>query len=262
MEKEIYGIIYLIRNKINNKVYIGQTTQDGGFDRRYHTKDGIKDTHNEHLRNSINKYGIENFYINKEFDIAYSKEELDKLEDMYIKIYNTTDDRYGYNKQDGGANGKMSNETKEKLRQAKSKSIICLNTNEVFNSAKEAGEYYNIENTNITKCLKGRRNSKFAGRLKDGTPLVWLYYEDYINMTKEEIANKINEACNSKVANRISKKVICITTEEIFDNAKQAELKYNINHVASCCLGKRKSSGKINGNIPLKWMYYEDYIKL
>ena len=78
MEKEIYGIIYLIKNKINNKIYIGQTTQDGGFDRRYHTKDGIKDTHNEHLRNSINKYGIENFYINKEFDIAYSKEELDK----------------------------------------------------------------------------------------------------------------------------------------------------------------------------------------
>ena len=113
MEKEIYGIIYLIKNKINNKIYIGQTTQDGGFDRRYHTKDGIKDTHNEHLRNSINKYGIENFYINKEFDIAYSKEELDKLEDMYIKIYNTIDKNCGYNNRYGGTHGKMTEERKQ-----------------------------------------------------------------------------------------------------------------------------------------------------
>lgn len=28
-KKEIYGIIYMIRNRINNKVYIGQTTKKG-----------------------------------------------------------------------------------------------------------------------------------------------------------------------------------------------------------------------------------------
>ena len=36
-----YGIIYTIRNKINGKIYIGQTAQKGGFNRRYYV--GAKD---------------------------------------------------------------------------------------------------------------------------------------------------------------------------------------------------------------------------
>ena len=33
MSREIYGVIYRVKNKINNKVYIGQTTVD--FRKRY-----------------------------------------------------------------------------------------------------------------------------------------------------------------------------------------------------------------------------------
>lgn len=122
MEK--YGVIYKIRNKINNKIYFGQTIEKGGFDRRY--KNNLYEyTHNKHLKKSINKYGIDNFEIDKEFDIAYSKEELDKLEDMYIKIYNTANRKYGYNKQFGGDNGKLSDETKNKI----SKTLICKYNN-------------------------------------------------------------------------------------------------------------------------------------
>ena len=111
---EVYGIIYLIENKINNKMYIGQTTDKNGFDGRYQN-DLYKHTHNEYLKRSIHKYGIENFKIDKEFDFAYSKKELDKLEDMYIKMYDTTDRRYGYNRRGGGSTGKMSKETKKKM---------------------------------------------------------------------------------------------------------------------------------------------------
>jgi hypothetical protein len=35
---KVYGIIYKIRNKINNKVYIGQTINKNGFDGRYTAK--------------------------------------------------------------------------------------------------------------------------------------------------------------------------------------------------------------------------------
>ena len=58
------GIVYTIRNKVNNKLYIGQTIRDGGFKARYHG-DLEMYTHNQHLRNSIQKYGIENFEINR-----------------------------------------------------------------------------------------------------------------------------------------------------------------------------------------------------
>ena len=112
MEK--YGIIYKIRNKINNKIYIGQTIRK--FKKRY-SGELEKRTHNEHLKRSIQKYGIENFEIDEEFDIAYSKEELDKLEDMYIKIYNCCDENYGYNNKFGGANGRFSEQTKQKLKE-------------------------------------------------------------------------------------------------------------------------------------------------
>ena len=117
IDDNIYGVIYKIRNKINNKIYIGQTSQYGGFDRRY--KNNILEyTHNEHLKASISKYGIENFEIDKEFDIAFSIEELNKLETMYIKIYKTYNPKYGYNKTLGGNVTKLSDETKNKISES------------------------------------------------------------------------------------------------------------------------------------------------
>ncbi|MDU5101131.1 MAG: hypothetical protein E6240_01715 [Clostridium butyricum] len=57
-----------------------------------------------------------------------------------------------------------------------------------------------------------------------------------------------------------SRKVICITTGEIFNCIKDAERKYNIAYqsISSCCRGTRKSAGKLNGQ-KLKWCYLEDY---
>ena len=77
---EVYGVIYKVTNKINNKVYIGQTVQ--GFRRRYHRKGNnsveklYNSNENEHLKYSIRKYGIDNFYINECFDVAFSFKEL------------------------------------------------------------------------------------------------------------------------------------------------------------------------------------------
>lgn len=46
-ENKIYGIIYLIKNTINNKIYVGQTTQKGGFKERYQSLgDGVERVYN------------------------------------------------------------------------------------------------------------------------------------------------------------------------------------------------------------------------
>ena len=75
------------------------------------------------------------------------------------------------------------------------------------------------------------------------------------NKTKEEmetIGKKISEAC--------SKKVICITTGEIFNSIKKAGNYYNVakNTISFCCKKKYKSAGKLNG-VRLQWKYLEDY---
>lgn len=62
-----------------------------------------------------------------------------------------------------------------------------------------------------------------------------------------------------------STKVICITTKKIFNTITEAGYFYNIkssNHIGSCCNGRRKYCGKLEDGTKLKWMYYEDYLKL
>lgn len=111
MKNERYGIIYKITNTINDKVYIGQTTNT--FNRRYRAGKWWKYTTNRHLISSVNMYGHEVFEVDKEFDVAMTKEELDIKEKLWIEYYQSNNANYGYNIEDGGANGKLNGEAKE-----------------------------------------------------------------------------------------------------------------------------------------------------
>ena len=56
--------------------------------------------------------------------------------------------------------------------------VICLNTGEVFNNIKTAGEYYDIKTVgHISSCCKNKRNS--AGKI-NGEPAKWMYYDEYL----------------------------------------------------------------------------------
>ena len=119
MKIEVYGVIYKITNKINNKIYIGQTTSS--FNRRYTGGRWWDTTTNTHLKASAKKYGIDNFEVIKEFDFAMTKEELDEKEKYWINYYKSNDSRYGYNKEDGGAKGLKNKEAL--LKNAKANKI-------------------------------------------------------------------------------------------------------------------------------------------
>ena len=59
------------------------------------------------------------------------------------------------------------------------KKIICLNNKKVFNTLKEASDYYNVLRTGISACCRGVYKS--SGTDKEGNKLFWMYYKDYLD---------------------------------------------------------------------------------
>lgn len=95
--------IYKITNKINGKIYIGQTVKS------------IETRMNEHFLNAdlnkkfylskaIRKFGKESFAI-ESIDYAYTKKDINEKEMYWIKYYKSNNRLYGYNMTNGGEGG-------------------------------------------------------------------------------------------------------------------------------------------------------------
>ena len=68
-------------------------------------------------------------------------------------------------------------ETRQKISAAqKKRKVICLTTGEIFDSIAAATAYYNLSRSSIKNNVTGRRKS--AGKLADGTKLIWQYYDE------------------------------------------------------------------------------------
>lgn len=112
-----YGYIYIHKNKENGHVYVGQSVQTP--ERRF--RKGAKGLNSYKtcpaMHAALLKYGWDGF----ETDIvayADSQEELNKLEEEYIKEYNSSDGVHGYNTVTfSEGRGHQAEETKEKIRQ-------------------------------------------------------------------------------------------------------------------------------------------------
>lgn len=98
--KEGYGAIYRIKNLINGKMYIGQTSKLYVNDRWAQHRCSARAGKSGYLYNAIRKYGEENF----EFKVLLHNIPIDKLdfyEQLWIKKFNTRNPN-GYNLTDGG----------------------------------------------------------------------------------------------------------------------------------------------------------------
>jgi len=111
----VYGFIYMIKNKINNKIYVGQTARS--LNKRiyeYKKAYNFDKFHNQYLGNAFKKYGWDSFEFSI-IDIATSIEELNEKEVKYITQYNSTNKDIGYNIAVGGNNAIPGKETLEKM---------------------------------------------------------------------------------------------------------------------------------------------------
>lgn len=92
------GFVYLTTNIVNGKIYVGQHEIKGNkFADDYIGSGGT------HFRNSVKKYGRENFK-RKILKLCYTVNQLNGYETYYIKKLRATDPNIGYNKLPGPIN--------------------------------------------------------------------------------------------------------------------------------------------------------------
>ena len=162
-------------------------------------------------------------------------------------------------------NVKKENKKKVKYRISsrikKGKSVIC--ENKEFNTIKECSEYYNVKSRTITHWLN--HDCKMPKKFFD----MGLHYKDESMDDYEyfEIKEKKEKRHNKKEQYKY-KQVICITTGKIFNKIVDGARYYNCNsdNISSCCVGKRKTCGKLKDGTKLVWKYIndltdEEYIK-
>lgn len=100
------GFIYIIKNTINSKVYIGQTrtsVNQRWAEHLRHAKYG-----DQVINKAMRKYGIDKFYI-ETLEIC-DIDRLDEREMYYIDLYDSTDKSKGYNVSIGGSTPKFKRE--------------------------------------------------------------------------------------------------------------------------------------------------------
>lgn len=177
-----YGRIYIIRNTINDKVYVGQTKVSLRLRFQNHLS-ASRNGKDYIIGKAIRKYGEDKFYIELLEECAI--EELNEREKYWISFFNSTNNKFGYNISIGG---NVIRTTRE------------LNTNkviELFNSGIPAYKIAKILHTgipNITNLLKSF-NIRYGLELQktdslEESMIVDLYLDGYSTI---EIGNKFNK---------------------------------------------------------------------
>ena len=223
-------IVYVHINKINQKTYVGQTSD---LERRWRSN-GIEYEKSTYFYNAIQKYGWNNFeHIVLKDNLTLK--EANYWENYYINFYHSRYNDNGYNIREGGSNGTLAEITKQKL------SI----------QAKEKGQWEGDKNPRHIDPLYGERNGMYGKHHSEETKQK-ISEKNKGRILSEEQKQKITKFMNEQHPR--AKKVHCIETDEIFLSARKAAEAYNTSHscIARVCNGERKTTcGK-------HWEWYND----
>lgn len=173
------GIIYKVTNRINNKVYIGQTIQplkDRWY--RHCAKKSLKKAEmNMHIKRAILKYGKENFDVEvlEECDTSL----LNKRERYYINCFDSYHN--GYNSTLGGQGGAKPLQTSEEVQKA------VIELYKYGFSLRSISDEYHIDKMTVKGIL-----------IKHNIPLRTSKTYKLSQEDREEIIAKINEGISRK----------------------------------------------------------------
>lgn len=262
--------VYLHKNKINGKMYIGITHLKPeirwGKNGNQYTK-----KKNPYFYNAIKKYGWDNF----EHIILFtnlSESEAKEKEVELIKKYNTQvckEQSCGYNITAGGdgfAGVKFSKETRDKMSVShkgiknnfygKTHSQEQKDKWSKERSGKNVGEnngFYSKHHSKETRSILSKLASSRTGALNpnyNNHKLLGKNSPMYGKHLDDSVKAKISETRKRKHIG--SKSVICLDTNTIYNSIKEAasETGFDSGSISKCC------SGKINTVHGCKFAYY------
>ena len=134
-----FGEIYIIKNFVNGKRYIGQTVQSSQERFSQHIREAYTKGRKEYnycLSRGIRKYGEESF----DYAVLADKvhlDDLDLVEEHYIDMYQSNDPEIGYNVSPGGSNTSMFKEYEEMKPKKDYNNTSRVNTDDISNEEVE-----------------------------------------------------------------------------------------------------------------------------
>lgn len=200
--------IYLIRNLINGKVYIGKAKCIYKRIKQHVTSlnKKVRSHENDHLINSWYKYGRNSFeYVVLEY-LPLNENLISEREIFYINKYKSLNPKKGYNKRYDSSTGLIvSEETRLKLK-----------------------------NSQIERFKNVKEREKIGLKSKE----FWKNNPDKLKLMSEKVANKIRKYKIGKFDYN-SEELI-----EVFKTRKEIEIKYPefyIQAILGCCQGTKNS---------------------
>lgn len=262
-----YGIIYCVKNLINNKLYIGQTVRGIVSRRNAHLNDARNKKFDIPFHRAIRKYGKENFEWSI-IDFAKDKKDLNEKEKYWISLLSSSNRENGYNATVGGdafggkgeenfwygktrtEDNKLKisttlKETRKKLGATRNRAVIQLdmqgNYIAEFKNSAETG----YDKKNVNGCCNNKLNSYMG--------YFWVHKDKYNEKYVKEIMEKYRKKKRNKTVIALSINGEYIKKYESIEQAV-SEVGGHGSCITACCKGRQKTA------YGYKWVYSEDYI--
>lgn len=233
--------IYAIWNKVENKSYIGQAKI---IQARWTSHKSYLNTNthvNKRLNEDWNKYGENAFELIELFQC--NEEDLDYYEDLFISLFDATNEKYGYNLISGNYGISETNENYSEFRSKMMK--------EQYEKNPERKQHMSESMKAIFSSEEKRQMARERAIKQFSDPAFYTYYREY--RASEEFKEKLRKAnTGKKQSEETIKKIIetsgtpvrCVETGVVYPSAKEAARcipgNVNINAVLS---GRRNTAG-------------------
>lgn len=224
------GTIYVIRNLINGKCYVGQTVNIRQRFAYYRSSLRVKECRRP-IESAVCKYGWASLqkYVFDGVPLFL----LDDIERQLIqRLRSIVPD--GYNLDSGG------NSLKQQHPDSLRKRSLAL-----------SGEKHPLFGTHLSYEQRTHLSEVWAGRRLSAETRLKIGDANRGRMRTPQWRERLSESLKGKMAgakNHKSKPVICVETNQIFASIRQAALSIGIqsSHISECCRGALRTHGKFH----------------